>query len=327
MAGLMIAGVLVGSVIVTIGVAIKKGWFEEMVELRASFTNAEGLHAGTQVLMSGLRVGQVVTIDLKGDNSIDVHFVIQKKFFDRIREDSLVRMVRPFVIGDKVLDVSVGSATSPQLLVGEYVQSVETTDIMDLMSGRKLGPAIEAVEGLTTNLKVLVEAFADPQRVQSLIKAFDTLNPLIDRFNTMAGDVSVLSRQMTKDENLKNMIENLLQTTRSMNHILPILNEESPRLGEDIGALLHNLAQLSEELKVVLPALRKVAPDLPEASQQAVVAVNELVITLKALQQSFLLSDKADEIRREMAEKRKNLRDRVNPIGPERLPASEKNNE
>lgn len=320
-AGVMMGGVLVGSLAITLGIALKKGWFEDWVDLRVVLNQADGLHSGTPVLLSGLRVGEVTAIDLAKDNSIEITFVVKEKFFERIRQDSVVQVVRPFIIGDKVLDLSVGSLTSQAVKQGDVLRAVETTDLMDLLSGRKLGPALDSLQGLAVNLKNLAEAFADPRRVDALVRAFDTLNPLFVKLDVMAKDISLLTRQMTQDEALKKTIEGLQVTTREINQILPAINEDSPRLGQDVAALARNLALLSEEFKKIVPALQAVAPELPHASRQAVTALDEMVITLKAMQESFLLSDQAEKIRREM-QSRQTVPKVETPPAPRR-PASE----
>jgi phospholipid/cholesterol/gamma-HCH transport system substrate-binding protein len=74
------------------------------------------------------------------------------------------------------------------------------------------------------------------------------------------------------------------------------------------------MAILSTEMNKALPLLQQVAPEFPRTSRRAMEALDETVVTLKALQKSFILRGGAKEVREEEA-----ARDRV--------PASTKDNE
>src|SRR6185369_11990802 len=99
------------------------------------FESADGLHQGTIVQMSGIRVGAVESVDLQADNKIRVYFYVLGKFQDRIRGDSEVQLIRPFLIGERVIDINVGNPLLPIVAHNGFLPSIETTDFMTLMSG------------------------------------------------------------------------------------------------------------------------------------------------------------------------------------------------
>jgi ABC-type transporter Mla subunit MlaD len=108
-AGLFVLLAIVGSIVTALSVAVKQGWFENKFKYQTVFNSADGIHSGTVVQMAGLRAGSVEEIELLGNNKIKVVFYVMGKFQNRIRSDSKTQLVRPFVIGDRVLEVSVGS--------------------------------------------------------------------------------------------------------------------------------------------------------------------------------------------------------------------------
>lgn len=298
-AGLFVFAALIGSLAAGVGVAIKRGWLETKIHYITTFNSATGIHAGTIVQINGLRAGTVDSVELNKDNSILVNFYIAGKFQERIREDSKVVLVRPFVIGDKILDLSVGTDTAKHLAEHSTIPSEEALDLMDLVSGRKLGPYMESFMKLAENFKVLADAFLDPKRTNSLIRIFDRMDPLVGNLNLASVEFMKFSNQMTYQDNLKKMVAQMAITSEQMNRFLPELGEKSPEMIKNMDSLVRNLTLLSESFQVVMPALAEVAPELPKTTRRAVEAIDEAVITLKAMQRSYFLRSAAEDIRRE----------------------------
>ncbi len=56
---------------------------------------------------------------------------------------------------------------------------------------------------------------------------------------------------------------------------------------------------LLTEFQKLTPAIAVIAPELPRTTKRAVEALDETVVLLKAMQRSFLLRGKVEEIRQE----------------------------
>ena len=67
-------------------------------------------------------------------------------------------MIRPFIIVDRVLDLTVGSETADVMPEESLIQSQETIDMMSLLSGRKLGIYLSSISDMVGTLKELAEA-------------------------------------------------------------------------------------------------------------------------------------------------------------------------
>lgn len=298
-AGFFVLAAIGGFVFAIGGVAVKQGWFEAKVDYRTIFQQADGVRPGTTVQLAGLKAGSVESVELLSDNRIQVKFYVLSKFSQRIREDSRAQLIRPFVIGDRILEISVGSTEVPILAAKQDVPSIETTDLMTLLSGKQLGSSLDMFAKMVENFKTVVEAFASPERTQAFIQMFDRVDPLLKNLNTMSIEVIRLSRQATKDDRLGETLAQLQVTTRELNSFLPQLAEQSPEFAKDVGQLVSNLSVLTEEFKVVLPALAAIAPELPQTSKRAVEALDEAVVLMKALQRSFFVKGNAEEVREE----------------------------
>lgn len=270
-AGLFVVTAIVGCLVAAVSVAIKQGWFEEKIKFQTYFENADGLHEGTVVQMAGLRAGSVTEVQLESDNKIKVSFYVLGKFRDKVKEDSSAQLIRPFLIGDRMLDVSVGSAELEPLAAMSIIPSQEATDVMSLLSGKKLGLYMSQTAQMLENLKTVMEAFLSKDRTQNMVKIFDKLNPLIENMNTMSLEVTKLSKQATDQNNMKAVMMNVATLTSELNKTIPELTA----------------------------ALKEVGPDMPKTARRAVEALDEATVLIKAMQKSMLLRSNVEEVRLE----------------------------
>lgn len=292
-AGIFLLLAILGVFLTALSAAIKQGWFEPKVHYNTTFESADGIHQGTLVQMSGLRIGAVDDVELESDNRIRVNFHILGKFQSRLRENSTIQLIRPFIIGERVLDISVGSEQFDEIPAQGYVKSTETMDLMSLVSGRNMNTYLTKVGGILESMQVVMDAFADKSRAESIVRVIDRLDPLVKNLNTMSVEVIKLSKQATHEEGVKKLVGNLAVTTREINRILPELNQENPDLAKDLAVMTSNLATVTQALG---PAVKAVEPELPGASVRLVEALNETVVVLKAMQKSFFMRSNVREV-------------------------------
>jgi phospholipid/cholesterol/gamma-HCH transport system substrate-binding protein len=291
-AGLFVGVAILGFLFATLGVAIKKGWFSSKVGFTTTMATADGIHPGTLVQISGLRAGSVDEIELVSASEVKVRFYVLDKFAHQIRKDSLVQVFRPFIIGEKVLEITVGDQAQPILAAKSEIPLQATFDIMDLVSGRKMNSFVSSFDHMADSLKIFAEALADPERSRALVSMVDHMVPLIKNL-TKVTDVAL------KDKRLEMTLSNLKDMTDTMNKILPQLAEEAPDLGKQMAQVVENLNILTSEFKKLTPAIAEIAPDLPHTTRRAVEALDETVVTLKAIQRSWFLRSNVKDIRQE----------------------------
>lgn len=295
-AGSFILIAILGVILTGVSAAIRQGWFEPRVRYKTTFENADGIHQGTVVQLSGLRVGAVETVELENDNRVSVEFYVLGKFQDRVRENTNVQLVRPFIIGERVLDLSMGTDQFEVIPVGGFVKSTETVDLMTLMSGKNMNAYLAKLGGILESMQVIMDAFADKSRAESLVRVIDHLDPLMKNLNTMSSEVIKLSRQATHGEGVQKLVGNLNSTTTEINRILPELNEQNPHLARDLATMTQNLAIVTKALG---PATKAVEGELPGASVRLLEALNETVVVLKAMQKSFFMRSNVQEVLQE----------------------------
>jgi phospholipid/cholesterol/gamma-HCH transport system substrate-binding protein len=105
--------------------------------------------------------------------------------------------------------------------------------------------------------------------------------------------------QVNRKGKLVHVVDNLVTMTDEMNKIMPQLLVDSPELGRNLAHIAKNTAILTDELQKTLPMIQEIGPELPRASRRAMEALDETVVTLKALQKSFLLRGSVKDVREE----------------------------
>ena len=110
--------------------------FEDRYSLWTSFSSTEGLTVGAPVRLAGVTVGNVTRVafgrDPK-DRRIILTLTVEQRVRARIREDSVASIGTIGLVGDKVLDITVGSFDRPPLSPGAQLASVDPPDYSKLL--------------------------------------------------------------------------------------------------------------------------------------------------------------------------------------------------
>jgi phospholipid/cholesterol/gamma-HCH transport system substrate-binding protein len=106
------------------------GLFERQYRLVASFAQTGGLIQGATVRLAGVPVGHVGEIRLPeaGGAKVRVELLIARRVQDRIRTDSTARIETLGLLGDKIIDISLGSPGAAILQVGAELRTEEPFD-------------------------------------------------------------------------------------------------------------------------------------------------------------------------------------------------------
>ncbi len=298
-AGLFVLGAIGLSITATIGMGIKKGWFEPKMNLVTVVKSAEGINPGTPVRLSGLRIGSVDTVDLLNANEVIIRFKVIKKFSKRINSTSIVHVVRPFVIGEKALEIRDGDLQGTPVKDGQKLMSEYTPDFLEILGGNNLGKYMQSLSQTMQNLQKLAEAFLSNERSDKIIELFDQLFPLMEKMNSMAGEVSTLSASLNEKQKMARVLDDFLVMSKQLNKALPSVSKDMPEMSENLLKLTKNLNQLSNDMKEIVPVFKEIAPEIPTATNKATAALDEVVITLKAMQKTWFLRSNVEDVKEE----------------------------
>jgi phospholipid/cholesterol/gamma-HCH transport system substrate-binding protein len=110
--------------------------FETRYTIHADFTEVAGLTEGATVRLAGVQIGRVTDVRLPGEpgGKVRVDLTISRRYADRIRRDSIARIETQGLLGDKVVEVTVGTAAAPALEPGEVLVARDPTDLARVLT-------------------------------------------------------------------------------------------------------------------------------------------------------------------------------------------------
>lgn len=174
-AGLFVGlGLTLGAVVVFL-IGRERNLFEKDTTYLGAFENVDGLALDSPVRLGGLEAGRVTGIrfsDDLNDKRIIVTMQVLKRYETRVRQDSVARVVGRGVLGDKAIDISLGSQDQPQLPAGGAIATGTSGDISSLL--KATGEMIDNAVGITRDLRSGVAAYTGPairDDVTALVKS------------------------------------------------------------------------------------------------------------------------------------------------------------
>src|SRR5262245_48471537 len=133
--GIFVMVALVGFVGVIYVLGARARLFEARYTIHADFTEVGGLREGATVRLAGVQIGRVTDVHLPPEpgGKVRVDLTIGKQFADRIRGDSVARIETQGLLGDRIVEITVGSTAAPAVKAGDAIASRDPTDIAQIV--------------------------------------------------------------------------------------------------------------------------------------------------------------------------------------------------
>ena len=149
--------------------------FEARYTIHADFTEVAGLTEGATVRLAGVQIGRVAGVNLPGQpgGKVRVDLSITRRYADRIRKDSLARIETQGLLGDKVVEVTVGTAAAPPLQPGEILAARDPSDF-----GRVLTQGADTARDAAALVAALRKTAEDVNRAKLVEDVSTTVNKI-----------------------------------------------------------------------------------------------------------------------------------------------------
>ncbi len=187
--------VIVGIALFVLGIFIigkQKNLFNPVFTLSSNFQNISGLQVGNAVRFSGINVGTVDNIIIINDSTVKVDMLIKKEVQSFIKSDSRAGIGSEGIIGDKIVILSQGNATSSKIKDGQFIASSEPIETDDIMQSLKLTADNAAV-------------------------ASDQIADIVVKINSGEGTLGRLIQDKKMAENIDQTLINLKKSSKGLN--------------------------------------------------------------------------------------------------------------
>jgi phospholipid/cholesterol/gamma-HCH transport system substrate-binding protein len=163
--------------------------FEARYTIAAEFTDVGGLQPGATVRLAGVQIGRVSAVELPAQpgGKVRVEMKIAKQFADRIRKDSEARIATQGLLGDRIAEITVGSAQMAAVQPGETIRSRDPVDISQVI-GEGAG-VVRSVAALADSFRQVAEEFQASRVMQDLGDTVKTARKAADQVSRIADRV------------------------------------------------------------------------------------------------------------------------------------------
>ena len=212
----------------------------------ATFIDASRLKAGQKVRISGVPVGSVQGLKLNQDNSIDVEFVIDRRYTLYSSTRALIRYEN--LVGDRFLEIASGPGELRKLAPGATINAQHTEPALDLDA--LLGGLRPVFKGL------------DADKINTISSALiELLQGQGGALSNVLADTSAFSTALgQRDQLIGDAITNL-------NTVLGTIDERSAKFSasvDQLQQLISGLAKNKDSIAGAIPPLASTTTDLTE---------------------------------------------------------------
>lgn len=202
----------------------------------ARYHKVSGLINANPVLIHGMQVGQVRNISFTNDRTGDlmVEMVITKAF--PIPKDTKARIINATLLGDKSVDLVLGTSNEPAISGDTLPGTVEVTLQEEVNAA--LAPMKARAEAILTNMDSLVASISTMFNKDATNKMKISIKDIQGTFHNL-NDASANLNEMIRDNNLR-----ITHTLSNLDSLSNTLNDKR----EDVGKIVYNFKNISDSL-------------------------------------------------------------------------------
>ncbi|MDG2306442.1 MAG: MlaD family protein [Candidatus Binatia bacterium] len=289
--------------------------FEDRFQLRAIFGNVSGMRVGAPVFVAGLSVGTVEQLrfvqpgearrqDPGGPGAppaedrvseIEVVIKIEERFRQQIRQDSIATVGSVGLLGDKSIEVSVGSASEPVVEPGAVLTTVDPLSLTDVLD--EVQPMAKKLEQILGDISILTGQMSSDD--STLMTGLDSLSNILQKVDRGEGTIGALVNSSTTVDELDDLLgsgRDALSEIRDATQDLPPTMASVRQVAAEVEELSVSLRETAErfpaiaaDLQVIVENLRLASQSLPTLSVQAEQGVRKASDVFDAAGKSILL--------------------------------------
>jgi phospholipid/cholesterol/gamma-HCH transport system substrate-binding protein len=238
--------------------------WEPRTDYRTAFADVVGLKPGAPVRTGGLDIGQVTGVDHSTDphdTRIFVTLSITKKEAARIRTDTIARITNKGLLGDRMIELSVGAPEAPILPLGQLIASEEPAD-MFAAANRLAQQAQEAI----AKLEPLAQTLGDPKFAADIKGSAEDVHSLLDAMVHGNGTMHRIFYDHAEADQLDAMLGSLQRTSTRLDQTLADVQDVTAHIKEGPG-IAHALVYDGEISKNAAGTLSELHQDLAAIRQ------------------------------------------------------------
>ncbi len=245
----------------------ERSLFTPKTYLYTSFPDINGLVVGAPVRLAGLDVGRVTGISFSADlerPKARLELAIEDAYMPRVRRDSRAFIDSKGLLGDKLVNLSVGSPREPQLQAGQYVQPGEGVSFEGL--AKQVERTTAAIGSAAAQAEGAVSSIASPEVAENLRRSSEALASILEQVQRGDGVAHRLLYDRGYADDATAILDNLAETSLRTRHAMERFDRLLARIEQGPGTL--HAVVYGDDGSAALAELRKAASGVAEVAQQ-----------------------------------------------------------
>jgi phospholipid/cholesterol/gamma-HCH transport system substrate-binding protein len=163
--------------------------FESRYTIYAEFTQVAGLAEGATVRLAGVQIGRVKDIALSPDpgGKVRVAMTVAREFGNRIRKNSVARIATQGLLGDKIVEITMGTSEAPPVGDGEVLATRDPFEIGDAIS--QSADTFKGITALAEALRTTAETLNQSGLIQDASVTVKAARGLTERMGRLVDQV------------------------------------------------------------------------------------------------------------------------------------------
>ena len=274
--GIFITVALLSIVLAAVLFGVQKDFFTKKYNLHFTVDRGTGFTKGMSVKLSGFRIGRVTSIALNDQAMVDIFIEIDSTYRTWIRSDSTVKLVKEGLVGDNIVDISVGSLELPELKNADAIMYIKTKGLDELADeiAQKVKPVLIEIREIigsinnpdgdlkksVRNIELLTRNLEGTRQKADTLLASATGN--INLVTTKATGMLDSTTKKIDSIDLAPMLTHVNSTLEHLDKKLPVLLEKADVTMENASRISHETRILSEKTFPKIPGIASQIEDV-----------------------------------------------------------------
>lgn len=247
---IVVLALMVGSVVL---IGRGKDWFRPTVTYFAEFKENYNLAPGSPVKLYKADIGKVRSVALVGD-AVRVRLSIFEEYRTRFREDTVVTVESPTLIGSEYVAVRPGKPESRLIEPGGTVKSEEKRTLSEILAEYEVEETARRLTETIRNLADIIDELRDPEG--PLFRSLNSIEKNLRNVETVTADLKdgkgTVGQLLRSDE----LIDRVNTSMERLDHVLQNLEGATPEVTA-------NLKESMEKIREITAHLEKGSRDVP----------------------------------------------------------------
>jgi phospholipid/cholesterol/gamma-HCH transport system substrate-binding protein len=270
---LIIVSLIVASVAIFL-VGERSNIFARKNDYFVRFETVGGLATGNPVQLNGVIVGSVRRVVLPEDveeQYLTVWISIDRRFADRVREDSRARIKTLGLLGDKYVDLTSGSPGFAQIESGGEVRTGAATDVEKIIATG--GDAVENLVAISYSLRTILERMEAGEGIlgelttesetgtrakKSLVETFETFRDITAKLDSGEGTLGKLINDSSLVDSAESAVAHLDgilgQIESGEGAVAALLNDPATR--DKVDQTLEAMSTMTQDLSALVADIK-----------------------------------------------------------------------